>query len=110
MVTDAGGVDLGLFGPDSVSWRVHREPILALAGMRALFMQAIHPRAVAGVAQNSRYREDPFGRLERTGIYVATVIYGTTAEAEEAGRRVRLLHSHMRATDPRTGERFRIDE
>jgi uncharacterized protein (DUF2236 family) len=110
MVASAGGVDLGLFGPDSVSWRVHREPILALAGMRALFMQALHPRAVAGVAQNSRYREDPFGRLERTGVYVATVVYGTTAQAQEAGRRVRLLHSHMRATDPRTGKQFRVDE
>lgn len=110
MVTDLGAVDLGLFGPDSVSWRVHSEPILALAGLRALYLQALHPRAIAGVAQNSRYREDPFGRLERTGTYVATVVYGTTAEAREAGRRLRALHGRMRAVDPRTGLEFRIDE
>lgn len=110
MVTDLGDVDLGLFGPDSVSWRVHSEPILALAGLRALYLQALHPRAVAGVAQNSRYREDPFGRLERTGTYVATVVYGTTVEAHEAGRRLRALHGRMRAVDPRTGLEFRIDE
>jgi uncharacterized protein (DUF2236 family) len=110
MVTDLGDVDLGLFGPDSVSWRVHSEPILALAGLRALYLQALHPRAVAGVAQNSRYREDPFGRLERTGTYVATVVYGTTVEAHEAGQRLRALHSRMRAVDPRTGLEFRIDE
>ncbi len=102
--------DLGLFGPDSVSWRVHREPILALAGLRALYLQSLHPQAMAGVAQNSRYREDPYGRLNRTAIYVATVVYGTTAEATEAGRRLRAIHSRMRAVDRRTGETFRVDE
>jgi uncharacterized protein (DUF2236 family) len=103
-------LDLGLFGPHSVSWRVHAEPILALAGLRALYLQALHPRAVAGVVQNSKYRQDPFGRLERTGIYVATVVYGTTAQAEHAGRRLRQIHARMRGVDKRTGAAFRIDE
>ncbi len=107
---DSVPVDLGLFGPGSVSWRVHHEPILALAGLRALYLQSLHPQAIAGVAQNSRYREDPFGRLNRTGVYIATVIYGTTAEAETAGRRLRAIHARMRAVDKRTGETFRIDE
>jgi len=102
--------DLGLFGPSSVSWRVHAEPILALAGLRALFLQSLHPRAMWGVAQNSRYRDDPYGRLLRTGTYVATVVYGTTAEARVAGRRLRAIHGRMRAVDPRSGERYRIDE
>jgi uncharacterized protein (DUF2236 family) len=103
-------IDLGLFGPESVSWRVHREPILALAGLRALYLQSLHPRAVAGVAQNSNYRTDPYGRLNRTAIYVARVVYGTTAEAREAGRHLRAIHARMRARDPRTGEVYRIDE
>ncbi|HEY7174906.1 MAG TPA: oxygenase MpaB family protein [Micromonosporaceae bacterium] len=102
--------DLGLFGPGSVSWRVHAEPILALAGLRALFMQALHPRAMWGVAQNSRYREDPYGRLYRTGTYIATVVYGNTAQAQDAGRRLRAIHGRMRAVDPHTGQRYRIDE
>ncbi|HEU0237660.1 MAG TPA: oxygenase MpaB family protein [Micromonosporaceae bacterium] len=102
--------DLGLFGPGSVSWRVHAEPILALAGLRALFLQSLHPRAMWGVAQNSRYRDDPYGRLLRTGTYVATVVYGTTAEAQVAGKRLRAIHGRMRAVDPRSGERYRIDE
>lgn len=102
--------DLGFFGPDSVSWRVHREPILALAGLRALYLQSLHPRAMAGVAQNSSYRDDPFGRLNRTGLYIATVVYGTTAQAEAAGRRLRAIHARLRAVDKRTGETYRIDE
>ncbi|MFW6091419.1 MAG: oxygenase MpaB family protein [Actinomycetota bacterium] len=102
--------DLGLFGPDSVSWRVHAEPILWVAGLRALYLQALHPRAVEGVMQNSNYRDDPWGRLMRTGEYVGTVIYGTTEDAQRAGQRLRRLHGRLRARDPWTGEEFRIDE
>ncbi|WP_250027898.1 oxygenase MpaB family protein [Paractinoplanes maris] len=103
-------VDVGLFGPQSVTWKLHREPILLLGGLRSLYLQALHPRAVAGVAQNSGYRADPWGRLNRTSEYVGTVIYGTTDEVERAASRLRRLHSRMTATDPRTGETFRIDE
>jgi uncharacterized protein (DUF2236 family) len=102
--------DVGLFGPDSITWRVHREPFVSVGGLRSLYLQALHPRAVAGVEQNSRYRKDPWGRLARTSTYVTTVIYGTTEEAERAGRRVRAIHARMTAVDRRTGERFRIDD
>jgi uncharacterized protein (DUF2236 family) len=102
--------DLGLFGPDSVTWRVHAEPILALAGLRALYLQTLHPRAMAGLAQNSGYRGDPWGRLERTAVYVATVVYGTTAQATLAGERVRRLHARLHATDPDTGVEYRLDQ
>jgi uncharacterized protein (DUF2236 family) len=102
--------DLGLFGPDSVSWRVHEEPILFVAGLRSLYLQALHPLAVAAVVQNSDYKADPWGRLVRTSQYVGTTIYGTTAQAETAGRRVRALHARLRATDPRTGAEFRLDQ
>src|SRR5690348_15030531 len=103
-------VDLGLFGPDSVTWKVHQEPIVTLGGLRSLYLQALHPRAVAAIAQNSSYRSDPWGRLERTSAYVGTVLYGTTAEVERVASRIRRLHARMTATDPRTGETFRIDE
>jgi uncharacterized protein (DUF2236 family) len=102
--------DLGLYGPGSVTWRVHREPILWLAGLRALYLQSLHPRAVAGVAQNSDYKTDPWGRLARTATYVTMVVYGTTAQAERAAARVRAIHARLTAVDPRTGERFRVDE
>jgi uncharacterized protein (DUF2236 family) len=102
--------DLGLFGPGSVTWKVHAEPILMVAGLRALLLQSLHPRALAGVVQNSDFRTRPWHRLETTVNYVVTVIYGTTADAEEAGRKVRHIHSKLRGTDPRTGEQFRLDE
>ncbi|MEU4687359.1 oxygenase MpaB family protein [Actinoplanes sp. NPDC023714] len=102
--------DVGLFGPDSVTWRLHSEPILLLGGLRSLYLQALHPRAVAGVSQNSGYRADPWGRLIRTSNYVGTVVFGSTADVTEAAARLRRLHAKMSAVDPRTGERFRIDD
>src|SRR5262249_38947880 len=109
-----GGVpvddDFGLFGPDSVSWRLHAEPIMWLAGFRALFLQTLHPRALAGVLQNSRFREDPWGRLFRTARFYGEAGYGSTEQADHAARRVRRIHARMSAVDPATGETFRIDE
>lgn len=102
--------DAGLFGPDSITWKLHQEPILLLGGLRSLYLQALHPRAVAAVAQNSNYRSDAWGRLLRTSDYVGTVVFGSTGDVEAAGNRIRRLHSRMTATDPRTGETFRIDE
>jgi uncharacterized protein (DUF2236 family) len=102
--------DVGLFGPESVTWRLHREPIMFVGGLRSLYLQALHPRAVAAIAQNSGYRADPMGRLSRTSDYVGTVLYGSTAEVERAASRVRRVHARMSATDPRTSERFRLDE
>jgi uncharacterized protein (DUF2236 family) len=102
--------DTGLFGPGSVTWKLHVEPILSLGGLRSLYLQALHPRAVAAVAQNSGYRTDPWGRFTRTSDYIGTIIWGTTEQAELAAGRVRRMHSRMSAVDPRTGERFRIDE
>jgi len=102
--------DLGLFGPESVTWKVHNEPIVAMGGLRSLYLQALHPRAVAAVVQNSGYKSDPWGRFNRTSEYVGTVLYASTDEVERAASRIRRMHARMTATDPRTGEQFRIDE
>ena len=94
--------DQGLFGPGSIVWRVNRDRSFPLAGMRALMVQALHPLAMAGVAQHSDWRRDPFGRLAATSGYVLTVTYGDRAAAERAAARVREVHRHVRGTDPET--------
>lgn len=96
-------VDDGLFGPQSTVWRVNRDRSFPLAGMRSLMVQALHPLAMAGVAQHSTWREDPFGRLAATGGYVLTTTYGDTASALAAAEWVRKVHVHVRGTDPVTG-------
>lgn len=101
--------DPGLYGPDSVTWRVHADPSMALAGLRALLLQALHPLAMAGVAQHSDFRGDPWGRLFRTAEYVGTTTFGTTLEAQRAVAKVRGIHRKLTATDPATGLTYRID-
>jgi uncharacterized protein (DUF2236 family) len=92
--------DSGLYGPGSVTWRVHADPSMALAGLRALLLQAVHPVAMAGVAAHSDFAADPWGRLLRTADYVGVTTYGTTAEAERAGARVRGIHRRLGLDDP----------
>ncbi|MER6041416.1 oxygenase MpaB family protein, partial [Streptomyces sp. NPDC001856] len=102
--------DPGLFTPASVTWQLHADPMMWVAGIRALYLQALHPRAVRGVMENSDFREDAWGRLMRTANFVGTTTYGTSEAAEKAGVRVRRIHRMLSATDPDTGERYGVDE
>ncbi|MCI4079819.1 DUF2236 domain-containing protein [Streptomyces sp. MMS21 TC-5] len=81
-----------------------------IAGVRALYLQALHPRAVRGVMENSDFRRDAWGRLMRTADFVGTLTYGTTEAAERAGGRVRAIHRRLSATDPATGRTFPVDD
>jgi uncharacterized protein (DUF2236 family) len=102
--------DQGLFGPHSLVWRVHRDRSFPLAGMRSLMVQALHPLAMAGVAQHSDWKRDPFGRLAATSGYVLTVTYGDTASAEAAAARVRAVHTHVHGTDEVTGHPYSAED
>jgi len=94
--------DLGFFGPDTVFWRVSREPALLLVGMRALLMQIAHPKVAQGVADHSRYREAPLDRGIRTFMAVYTIAFGTRPETIEAALAVRAVHDrvHGQVRDP----------
>ena len=85
-------------------WRVNRDRACTpLAGMRSLMIQALHPLAMAGVAQHSGWQQDPFGRLAATSGYLLTTTYGDTASALAAAAWVRKIHVHVRGVDPETG-------
>ncbi|MET0864578.1 MAG: oxygenase MpaB family protein [Nakamurella sp.] len=98
-----------LFGPGSMTWRVHADPVFAVGGVRALIMQALHPLTMAAVAQQRGFEEDFWGRLDRTGRYVATLTYAPETEARRLAARIRGIHRKLRGTDPVTGEPFRLD-
>jgi uncharacterized protein (DUF2236 family) len=90
----------GLFTPDSIAWRIHSDPAMAVGGIRALLQQALHPDAMDGVAKNSNFREDAWGRLQRTGDYVSTITFGSTEEALGLAARVRKIHTSLGLDDP----------
>ena len=102
--------DDGLFGRDSVVWRVNRDRCYPLAGMRSLMIQALHPLAMAGVAQHSAWKQDPFGRLAATSSYLLTTTYGDTQAALAAAAWVRKIHVHVRGTDPQTGLAYSAED
>lgn len=103
--------DDGLFGPDSVTWRVHLEPVLWVGGFRALLLQSLHPRVMRGTYQNSALF-DPrkaWSRFQRTVGFVSVRTFGSLADVELAAARVRRLHASLRGYDPDTGHTFRLD-
>jgi uncharacterized protein (DUF2236 family) len=102
--------DAGIFGPDSVAWRIHADPVMLVGGLRALLVQALEPRAMAAVDQHSAFREDPWGRLERTTHFVLATTYGDTAAAEAAAARVRAVHTRIHGIDPVTGEAYAAND
>ena len=90
--------DPGLFGPDSLAWRINREAVLLLGGGRALLMQVAHPLVAAGVADHSDFAANPFDRLWRTVDAALTVVFGDARQARAAVARVRAIHEGVEGT------------
>jgi len=109
-MVEAVAGDAGLFGPGSVAWRLHADPVVLIGGLRALLIQALHPLAMAGVDQHSDYKDDPWGRLNRTSQFVSTAIFGSTDEAKAAGAVVRRVHRKVKGIDPVTGDAYRAGD
>lgn len=83
------------FADDSPVRVVHADSAMFVGGLRALLLQSLHPLAMAGVAQHSDYRHDPWGRLQRTADFMAATTFGPAAEAERAVAVVRRVHGRV---------------
>lgn len=93
--------DPGLFGPDSVVWKVHGDFMsMMIGGISSLILQALHPLALAGVWDHSNFREDLKGRLGRTAFFIAATTYGNTEMAHRAITRVKSIHSTLHGKHP----------
>jgi uncharacterized protein (DUF2236 family) len=92
--------DTGYFGPESVTWRIHSEPLALVGGLRALLLQALHPEAMALLYAKSDFQDDPWARLQRTAGYVATLAFAPTADVDAAAAHVRAVHTRLGITDP----------
>ena len=91
----AEGDDAGYFTDGGAVWAVHAGTGTFVAGIRALLIQALHPGAMAGVHDFSRYRDDPIGRLTGTVRWIICVTYGSTAQATRETQRVARLHERV---------------
>lgn len=111
----AEGNDIGLFAPEDAPWIIHRDFSTLVGGVRALLMQALHPGSLAGVAQHSRYEQDPLGRLSGTIRWLTVTTFGSVEAVQNEAGRVNRMHtkvsgeyqtaqgetSSYRAADPR---------
>ncbi|HYW76250.1 MAG TPA: oxygenase MpaB family protein [Gammaproteobacteria bacterium] len=89
--------DPGLFGPDSVTWKIHADfPGMMAGGLGALMLQSLHPLALAGVWDHSDFRGEMLARLRGTIAFVARTTYAPRIAAEEAIARVRSIHQKVR--------------
>lgn len=77
-------------------WRIGRERILLAGGPAAVLLQVAHPLVAAGVAGHSRFRADPFGRLEATLDATLRITFGDHEQARAAAGEVRSVHAHVR--------------
>lgn len=102
--------DLGLFGPDSVCWRVHADfTSMMIGGVSALMLQALHPLALAGVWDHSTFRTDMRGRLRRTATFIAGTTYGARDDALALIERVKRIHLGVTGVAP-DGRPYRADD
>jgi uncharacterized protein (DUF2236 family) len=105
---DAAARAAELFRPDGPRWfasgrpirQVHADASMFMGGLRALLLQTMHPLAMAGVAEHSGFRTDPWGRLQRTADFLAATTYGSAEQAEAAVRRVREVHEFVKGVAP----------
>ena len=86
------------FAPDSPVRLVHADASMFVGGLRALLLQSLHPLAMAGVAQHSDFRHDPWGRLQRTAEFVAATSFGPIPVAEQAVAVVHRVHERVVGT------------
>lgn len=86
------------FAEDRPIRRVHGDASMFVGGLRALLLQSLHPLAMAGVAEHSDYRGDPWGRLQRTSTFLAVTTFGPAVDAQRAVDKVRGIHRRVHGT------------
>ncbi len=99
--------DAGIFGPQSVSWRINRESALFLGAGRAALLQLAHPWVVAALADHSTVMNDPIRRFHNTFRIVFTMVFGTLDQALAAARHLHALHTTIRGVMPEDVARWK---
>jgi uncharacterized protein (DUF2236 family) len=102
--------EAALVSPDSVSWRVFKNPLsLFIGGVSAVILQLAEPRVRTGVWEHTSFRINPVGRLRRTGLAAMVTVYGARSMAEAMIARVRRMHDRIAGTTP-SGEAYHAND
>jgi len=96
----AAGPIAGVFGPESLTWRINRESALFLGAGRAALLQLAHPWVAAALADHSRVLDRPIQRFHNTFRVVFTLVFGSLGQALNASRHLHALHTRIRGQMP----------
>lgn len=99
---DAAGPVPGVFGPDTITWRIDREAVIFLGAGRALLLQLAHPWVAAAIAEHSKTLADPIGRFHRTFDIVFAMVFGSLDRAVLSSRQLHRRHSMIVGEMPET--------
>jgi uncharacterized protein (DUF2236 family) len=106
----------GIFGPDSLSWKINRESALFLGAGRAALLQLAHPWVAAALAEHSTVIDRPIARFHNTFRIVFGMIFGSLDQALAAARHLYALHAQIRGELPadvarwKRGSRYEANE
>jgi uncharacterized protein (DUF2236 family) len=90
----------GIFGPESITWRINRESALFLGAGRAALLQLAHPWVAVALEQHSSLMANPIARFHNTFRVVFTMIFGSAGQALTAARSLHTLHTRIRGEMP----------
>jgi len=88
------------FGPESMTWLIQTDWSVLIGGVESLLVQTLHPPTMAGVADHSDYKIDPFGRLNRTVAFLGETTFASADRAQKAVDTVRSIHERVEGTTP----------
>ncbi len=97
----------GIYGPESLSWRINREAALFLGAGRAALLQLAHPWVAAALAEHSHAMSRPIARFHGTFRIVFTMVFGSLDQALAAARHLYALHTRIRGVLPEDAARWR---
>ncbi|HKV14616.1 MAG TPA: oxygenase MpaB family protein [Reyranella sp.] len=99
-----------LVPPDSVSWRIFKNPVaLFVGGITAVILELADPAVRTGVWHHSSFRQDPVHRLRRTGLAAMVTVYGGETEARAMIANVVRVHEKIAGRTP-AGEAYRAND
>jgi uncharacterized protein (DUF2236 family) len=103
----ARNANWGLFGTDSMLWKINRESAVLLGAERALLLQLSHPLIAAAVAEHSNVLNNPLKRLHHTFGIMFKMVFGTIEQSCEAARILHRRHSFVQGRLPENNGFFR---
>lgn len=99
----------GLFGPSTVTWRIHSDPLMGVATLRSLALRVLHPEGLSGVFATARRVDDPWDRLTVTMRHLGVVTFGSGAEVAVSAARTRAVLMQVSGVDG-SGDQYRGDD